>query len=44
VKLISEVSQRIQDNARSHDNHLQLRRVQRLLKGRKTKVEAPGWF
>ncbi|XP_052372230.1 LOW QUALITY PROTEIN: rho guanine nucleotide exchange factor 39-like [Oncorhynchus keta] len=44
VKLISEVSQRIQDNARSHDNHLQLRRVQRLLKGRKTRVEAPGWF
>ncbi|XP_071187638.1 rho guanine nucleotide exchange factor 39 [Salvelinus alpinus] len=45
VKLVSEVSQRIQDNARSHDNHLQLRRVQRLLKGRKTKVVSPGrWY
>ncbi|KAK6292307.1 hypothetical protein J4Q44_G00368910 [Coregonus suidteri] len=45
VKAVSEVSQRIQDNARSHDNHLQLRRVQKLLKGRKTKVVAPGrWY
>ncbi|KAJ3611943.1 hypothetical protein NHX12_020223, partial [Muraenolepis orangiensis] len=33
------------DNARSHQNHLQLGRVQRLLKGRKTKVLAPDrWF
>uniref|UniRef100_A0A8C9RVQ8 Rho guanine nucleotide exchange factor (GEF) 39 n=1 Tax=Scleropages formosus TaxID=113540 RepID=A0A8C9RVQ8_SCLFO len=45
VKAVSEVAQRIQDNARSHENHLQLRRVQRLLKGRKTKVLAPGrWY
>ncbi|XP_030624574.1 rho guanine nucleotide exchange factor 39 [Chanos chanos] len=45
VKAISEVAQRIQDNARSHENHLQLRRVQKLLKGRKTKVLAPGrWY
>ncbi|KAJ8245523.1 hypothetical protein GJAV_G00271650 [Gymnothorax javanicus] len=45
VKAISGVSQRIQDNARSHENHLQLQRVQRLLKGRKTKVLAPGrWY
>nr|XP_015208416.1 PREDICTED: rho guanine nucleotide exchange factor 39 [Lepisosteus oculatus] len=45
VKAISEVSQRIQDNARSHENHLQMHRVQKLLKGRKTKVLAPGrWY
>ncbi|KAM4614849.1 LOW QUALITY PROTEIN: rho guanine nucleotide exchange factor 39 [Polymixia lowei] len=44
VRVVSEVSQRIQDNARSHENHLQLRRVQKLLKGRKTKVLAPGWY
>ncbi|KAI1905429.1 hypothetical protein AGOR_G00016090 [Albula goreensis] len=45
VKAISGVSQRIQDNARSHDNHLQIQRVQKLLKGRKTKVLAPGrWY
>ncbi|KAL4660259.1 rho guanine nucleotide exchange factor 39 [Arapaima gigas] len=45
VKAVSEVAQRIQDNARSHENHLQLRRVQRLLKGQKTKVLAPGrWY
>ncbi|XP_071397116.1 rho guanine nucleotide exchange factor 39 [Centroberyx affinis] len=45
VTAVSEVSQRIQDNARSHENHLQLRRVQKLLKGRKTKVLAAGrWY
>ncbi|KAG7454459.1 hypothetical protein MATL_G00259940, partial [Megalops atlanticus] len=45
VKAISGVSQRIQDNARSHENHLQMQRVQKLLKGRKTKVLAPGrWY
>ncbi|KAJ8342021.1 hypothetical protein SKAU_G00319490 [Synaphobranchus kaupii] len=45
MKAISAVSQRIQDNARSQENHLQLQRVQKLLKGRKTKVLAPGrWY
>ncbi|XP_061085757.1 rho guanine nucleotide exchange factor 39 isoform X1 [Conger conger] len=45
VKAISAVAQRIQDNARSQENHLQLLRVQKLLKGRKTKVLAPGrWY
>ncbi|CAL8405249.1 unnamed protein product [Arctogadus glacialis] len=41
ARAVSEVSCRIQDNARSHQNHLQLLRVQRLLKGRRTKVLAP---
>ncbi|XP_042577837.1 rho guanine nucleotide exchange factor 39 isoform X2 [Cyprinus carpio] len=45
VKTISEVAQRIQDNARSHENHLQLRRVQKQLKGRKTRILTPGrWY
>ncbi|XP_052436158.1 rho guanine nucleotide exchange factor 39 [Carassius gibelio] len=45
VKAISEVVQRIQDNARSHENHLQLRRVQKQLKGRKTRILTPGrWY
>ncbi|XP_056445583.1 rho guanine nucleotide exchange factor 39 [Gadus chalcogrammus] len=45
ARAVSEVSCRIQDNARSHQNHLQLLRVQRLLKGRRTKVLAPGrWY
>lgn len=40
-----EVSQRIQNNTRRHENHLQLCRVQKLLKGRKTKVLAAGrWY
>lgn len=42
VTSVSEVSRRIQDNARSHENHLQLCRVQKLLKGQKTKVLAAG--
>lgn len=42
VKAVSEVAQRIQDNARSHENHLQLRRVQKQLKGRKTRILTPG--
>ncbi|XP_068442647.1 rho guanine nucleotide exchange factor 39 isoform X2 [Clinocottus analis] len=42
---VDEVSQRIHDNSRRHENHLQLRRVQKLLKGRKTKVSAAGrWY
>ncbi|XP_037552021.1 rho guanine nucleotide exchange factor 39, partial [Nematolebias whitei] len=42
---VSEVSQRIHDNTQRHENHLQLCRVQKLLKGRKTKVLAAGrWF
>uniref|UniRef100_M3XIF1 Rho guanine nucleotide exchange factor 39 n=1 Tax=Latimeria chalumnae TaxID=7897 RepID=M3XIF1_LATCH len=45
VKAVSEVSQHIQDHARSHANYLQILRVQKLLKGRKTKVLAPGrWY
>ncbi|XP_054480790.1 rho guanine nucleotide exchange factor 39 isoform X1 [Anoplopoma fimbria] len=45
VTAVDEVSQRIQNNARRHDNHLQLCRVQKLLKGRKTKVSAAGrWY
>lgn len=42
VTAICDVSQRIQDNTRRHENHLQLCRVQKLLKGRKTKVLAAG--
>ncbi|XP_069482772.1 rho guanine nucleotide exchange factor 39 [Ambystoma mexicanum] len=42
VKALSEVAQYIQDNARSHENYLQVVRVQKLLKGRKTKVLVPG--
>ncbi|KAM9845658.1 rho guanine nucleotide exchange factor 39 [Aulostomus maculatus] len=42
---VDELSQRIQNNARHHENHLQLRRVQKLLKGRKTKVlAAERWY
>ncbi|XP_032361276.1 rho guanine nucleotide exchange factor 39 isoform X2 [Etheostoma spectabile] len=45
VSAVCDVSQRIQDNARCHENHLQLCRVQKLLKGRKTKVLAAGrWY
>ncbi|XP_034529290.1 rho guanine nucleotide exchange factor 39 [Notolabrus celidotus] len=45
VDAVCEVSQRIQNNAQRHENHLQLCRVQKLLKGRKTKVLAAGrWF
>ncbi|KAF7693934.1 rho guanine nucleotide exchange factor 39 isoform X2 [Silurus meridionalis] len=45
VSAVSEVAQRIQHNARSHENHLQLQRVQKLLKGRKTRLLAPGrWY
>ncbi|KAF1372664.1 hypothetical protein PFLUV_G00268250 [Perca fluviatilis] len=45
VSAVCDVSQRIQDNARCHENHLQLCRVQKLLKGRKTKVSAAGrWY
>lgn len=42
VKAVSEVAQRIQDNAHRHENHLQLRRVQKQLKGRKSRILAPG--
>ncbi|XP_059182286.1 rho guanine nucleotide exchange factor 39 [Centropristis striata] len=45
VSAICEVSQRIENNTRCHENHLQLCRVQKLLKGRKTKVSAAGrWY
>lgn len=40
---VGGVSQRIQDNARRHDNHLQLCRVQKMMRGQKTKVLAEGW-
>ena len=42
VTALCEVSQRIENNTRHHENHLQLCRVQKLLKGRKTKVLAAG--
>ncbi|XP_047660350.1 rho guanine nucleotide exchange factor 39 isoform X2 [Tachysurus fulvidraco] len=41
VSAVSEVAQCIQDNARSHENHLQLQRVQKVLKGRNTRLLAP---
>ncbi|XP_076153380.1 rho guanine nucleotide exchange factor 39 [Alosa pseudoharengus] len=45
MRAVSEVCQRVQDNARSHENHLQLRRVQKMLKGRKARLLAPGrWY
>ncbi|KAM7366758.1 hypothetical protein PAMP_014708 [Pampus punctatissimus] len=45
VAAVCEVSQRIQNNTGRHENHLQLCRVQKLLKGRKTKVLAAGrWY
>ncbi|XP_029317990.1 rho guanine nucleotide exchange factor 39 isoform X2 [Cottoperca gobio] len=45
VTAVCDVSQRIQNNTRRHENHLQLCRVQKLLKGRKTKVLAAGrWY
>ncbi|XP_044042386.1 rho guanine nucleotide exchange factor 39 isoform X1 [Siniperca chuatsi] len=40
VTAMCEVSLHIQNNTRCHENHLQLYRVQKLLKGRKTKVLA----
>ncbi|XP_051889847.1 rho guanine nucleotide exchange factor 39 isoform X2 [Pristis pectinata] len=42
VKAISEASQHIQDQARRHENYLQVLRVQKLLKGQRSKVLAPG--
>ncbi|MGH0139519.1 UNVERIFIED_CONTAM: hypothetical protein FKN15_040843 [Acipenser sinensis] len=42
VKAVSGVSQHIQDRAHSHHNQLHMLRVQKTLKGRKTKVLAPG--
>ncbi|XP_048410288.1 rho guanine nucleotide exchange factor 39 isoform X1 [Stegostoma tigrinum] len=42
VKAVSEVSRHIQDQARSRENHLQMLRVQKMLKGRWSKVLAPG--
>ncbi|XP_006257827.1 rho guanine nucleotide exchange factor 39 isoform X1 [Alligator mississippiensis] len=45
VKSISKMSHWVRDTARSHENSLQLLRVQKLLKGRKVKVLAPGrWY
>ncbi|KAG8005846.1 Rho guanine nucleotide exchange factor 39, partial [Nibea albiflora] len=40
VTAVCMVSQRIHKNTQCHENHLQLCRVQKLLKGRKTKVLA----
>ncbi|XP_055508865.1 rho guanine nucleotide exchange factor 39 [Leucoraja erinacea] len=42
VRVISEASQHIQDQARRQENHLQVLRVQKLLKGRRSKVLAAG--
>ncbi|XP_030047727.1 rho guanine nucleotide exchange factor 39 isoform X2 [Microcaecilia unicolor] len=42
LSAISQVSQYVHDHARSHENHLELLRVQKLLKGRRTKVMKPG--
>ncbi|XP_059843595.1 rho guanine nucleotide exchange factor 39 isoform X2 [Hypanus sabinus] len=42
VKAISEASQYSQDQARRHENYLQVLRVQKLLKGQRSKVLAPG--
>ncbi|XP_051912159.1 rho guanine nucleotide exchange factor 39 isoform X2 [Hippocampus zosterae] len=45
VAAVEKLHQRIQNNTRRHENHLQLCRVQKLLKGRKTKVLAAGrWY
>ncbi|TMS02887.1 rho guanine nucleotide exchange factor 39 isoform X1 [Larimichthys crocea] len=45
VTAVCVVSQRIHNNNQCHENHLQLCRVQKLLKGRKTKVLAAGrWY
>ncbi|NXA44816.1 ARG39 factor, partial [Nothocercus julius] len=45
VKCVSEISQWVQDVIRNRENSLQLLRVQKLLKGQKTKVLAPGrWY
>nr|XP_020463825.1 rho guanine nucleotide exchange factor 39 isoform X2 [Monopterus albus] len=45
VTAVCEVSQRIQNNTRCHENYLELCRVQKLLKGRKTNVLAAGrWY
>ncbi|XP_075770843.1 rho guanine nucleotide exchange factor 39 isoform X3 [Pelodiscus sinensis] len=45
VKSVSEVSQWVHCTIRSHDNAKQLLRVQKLLKGHKTKVLTPGrWY
>ncbi|XP_067399607.1 rho guanine nucleotide exchange factor 39 isoform X2 [Emydura macquarii macquarii] len=45
VKSVSEVSQWVHGTIRSHENSMQLLRVQKLLKGQKTKVLTPGrWY
>ncbi|XP_067347125.1 rho guanine nucleotide exchange factor 39 [Channa argus] len=45
MTMVDEVSQRVQNNTRRHENHLQLCRVQKLLKGKKTKVlAAERWY
>ncbi|XP_056281182.1 rho guanine nucleotide exchange factor 39 isoform X2 [Pseudoliparis swirei] len=45
VTAVDGVFRRIQKNGRCHENHLQLCRVQKLLKGQKTKLSAPGrWY
>ncbi|XP_054608926.1 rho guanine nucleotide exchange factor 39 [Dunckerocampus dactyliophorus] len=45
VTAVELLHQRIQKNTRRHENHLQLCRVQKLLKGRKTKVlAAERWY
>ncbi|XP_024138235.1 rho guanine nucleotide exchange factor 39 [Oryzias melastigma] len=42
---VMKVFQRIEDNTRRHENHLQLCRVQKLLKGKRTKIMTAGrWY
>uniref|UniRef100_A0A8C8DJM7 Rho guanine nucleotide exchange factor (GEF) 39 n=1 Tax=Oryzias sinensis TaxID=183150 RepID=A0A8C8DJM7_9TELE len=42
---VNKVFQRIEDNTRRHENHLQLCRVQKLLKGKRTKILTAGrWY
>ncbi|XP_008496410.1 rho guanine nucleotide exchange factor 39 [Calypte anna] len=45
VKCVSGVSEWVQDIVRRRENTLQLRRVQKLLKGQKTQILVPGrWY
>lgn len=45
VDVISELSVRIEENSRRHQNQLQLQRVQKLLTNRRVRVSTPGrWY
>uniref|UniRef100_A0A8C6TSB3 Rho guanine nucleotide exchange factor (GEF) 39 n=1 Tax=Neogobius melanostomus TaxID=47308 RepID=A0A8C6TSB3_9GOBI len=44
-EVVSELSARIEENARHHENQLQLQRVQRLMTNRRVRVNTPGrWY